>query len=417
MDSTLLQFPSGAQRFKCTVTLGKRENKKTSDVTTIHFTTPGLYGSSNEAKHHGAVYALHNAFPQLQIHHMLPPGYREYFLSLEQEAKQGAKKATKPNSSAPAKPLPSSGSSSSASSSSSSSSATSSSSSYSKPALAIVSPSATAPATSYEKYDPFAKPVSSASTAPPRKTAAELWRPKLPSVHLGFTSRQLIDQLLKEAGPDAVSSSSKVTKASSASAAEKKALSAHLTRLGFQTAHISEALHWCSNLEDALDWLCLYVPEDTLPPAFQPSSTTRLVLPAVFKFFFWLRIGAHWGIYFRASMATISLRPEPSSAWSPLDSMRTRLRRRTARSVHVSASRPARLMMSSPWCALPSGIAPSATAQITLAAVKAKAKTKTSSSRWSRLLSSRFWARSWSGRRRLIDTSWSDRLVTLHTAL
>lgn len=44
--------------------------------------------TANEAKHWGAVYALHRFGNNLQLHRLLPPGPREYWAQLEDERKK-----------------------------------------------------------------------------------------------------------------------------------------------------------------------------------------------------------------------------------------------------------------------------------------------------------------------------------------
>jgi len=56
-----------------------------------------------------------------------------------------------------------------------------------------------------------------------------------------------------------------------------------LLKSGFRKGHVEEACEFSKDLEEALEWLLIYVPEDDLPPRFLPrdySTGVSLVTPS-----------------------------------------------------------------------------------------------------------------------------------------
>ena len=55
-------------------------------------------------------------------------------------------------------------------------------------------------------------------------------------------------------------------------AAERRAIVAELSKLGFRPSHIEEATSYCKDKEETLEWLLIHVPEDDLPSWALPES-------------------------------------------------------------------------------------------------------------------------------------------------
>ncbi|KAJ4311008.1 putative ATP-dependent RNA helicase ucp12 [Fusarium piperis] len=54
--------------------------------------------------------------------------------------------------------------------------------------------------------------------------------------------------------------------------AQKDAIVAELTKLGFRRSHVEEAVEYCKDREETLEWLLIHVPEDDLPRWALPES-------------------------------------------------------------------------------------------------------------------------------------------------
>lgn len=69
-----------------------RDVKNSPDKEIVRFLPqpPLSLPTANEAKHWGAVYALHRFSNNLQLHRLLPPGPREYWAQLEDQKKGAA---------------------------------------------------------------------------------------------------------------------------------------------------------------------------------------------------------------------------------------------------------------------------------------------------------------------------------------
>ncbi|KAJ3022122.1 hypothetical protein HKX48_006951 [Thoreauomyces humboldtii] len=213
----LMKKPKG---FQCLVSLAK-EDKKTRQLKTIPYCPPLFYESEQEAKHFSATYALHKVASHLSLYRLLPPEARDLWQALEEERQK----------------LPTH-------------------------------------VTQYQyTADPFAaeearleeerkRPASSVAKAP-----REPWL-KYPLVHMSAEQRQAVEQMIR------AHTSSVPSKGGDGM--PDLGLVAPLTKLGFREAHVKEALTFTSDHASALDWLCIHVPEDDLPPKYLPDVTPEI---------------------------------------------------------------------------------------------------------------------------------------------
>jgi HrpA-like RNA helicase len=95
---------------------------------------------------------------------------------------------------------------------------------------------------------------------------------RAPKVELGRAARLRIESIVRSRSiwnPNAL----RISKA------EGDSITADLTKSGFQPSHIREALEFCGNREEVLEWLLIHVPEDSLPKwSFPPGYNTGVSL-------------------------------------------------------------------------------------------------------------------------------------------
>jgi ATP-dependent RNA helicase DHX57 len=91
----------------------------------------------------------------------------------------------------------------------------------------------------------------------------------LQGVHLNSEVRQMLEELIRSmdtstvgVSPGRNSSIAKSANSREVGAGDKKSIVKGLVEKGFRQAHAEEAVLYCDDLTSALDWLCVYVPED-----------------------------------------------------------------------------------------------------------------------------------------------------------
>eukprot|EP00039_Didymoeca_costata_P011156 m.154343 g.154343 ORF g.154343 m.154343 type:complete len:1541 (-) comp15082_c0_seq1:2172-6794(-) len=200
--------------FTCKISI-KDENSNTTcgDPTRI-------YSTELEAKNFAAVLTLHRFNWNKPMRMLIPPGFRDYWDTLEDKRKEDLEVKKKKG-------------------------------------WDII-----------DKPDPFGTVAASM-----RKTREEEKRKRdrereskisqeMPVVRISENLRTLIESVLDPAD----------MKAPDADAADDTAsLQPALIKLGFNKKHILEALEHVQSKDAALDWLCLHVPEQDLPEKFRPS--------------------------------------------------------------------------------------------------------------------------------------------------
>jgi hypothetical protein len=79
-----------------------------------------------------------------------------------------------------------------------------------------------------------------------------------PKVEMGRQTRTQLEGLLKQGTKWNVNGVEMTPK-------EKSTVVAELVKLGFRPSHVSEAVDYCKDREETLEWLLIHVPEDDLP--------------------------------------------------------------------------------------------------------------------------------------------------------
>ncbi|CEP19067.1 hypothetical protein [Parasitella parasitica] len=228
-----------------TVILSQR-NKKTAQMQTVRFTPPDELHlpTSIEAKHLAATYALHRVKSHMPLHRVLPPEHRDYWHQFDT-----AKTASTAWQ-------------------------------YDPDPFNVHAP--TAPPKRHRQL-PTKEHAASAVPMPKMDQVKQkepemdgkmlkYWQ-SLPSVQMGSENRELVERVIKRSKIAYQPLPRKHTKE------ERKQLNDELTKMGFRFAHADEALDYSMDRTSALDWLCLHVPEDDLPPNFMlanynPTMTT-----------------------------------------------------------------------------------------------------------------------------------------------
>ncbi|KAI9280775.1 P-loop containing nucleoside triphosphate hydrolase protein [Sporodiniella umbellata] len=224
------------QGFLGTVKLGQR-NKKTAQMQTVSFTPPPEFvlPTAVEAKHMAATYALHRVKSHMPLQRVLPPQHRDYWKHFEQ--------LKTPNNAWQYEPDPFNA----------------------HPPMTVAKKTRSMPT---KEHAAATVPM---PTAPQKEQhvmsekALKDWM-NLPVVHMNLENRQQVEQLIKESKIAYRPLARKHTKK------ERMDLIQELSNMGFRSAHIDEALDYSPDKETALDWLCLHVPEDDLPPHFMLST-------------------------------------------------------------------------------------------------------------------------------------------------
>ena len=86
-----------------------------------------------------------------------------------------------------------------------------------------------------------------------------------PKVEMGRQTRTQLESLLRRGiswNPHGVQMQRK----------QKENITAELTKLGFRKSHVTEAVDYCKDREETLEWLLIHVPEDDLPRWALPES-------------------------------------------------------------------------------------------------------------------------------------------------
>ncbi|TPX62526.1 hypothetical protein PhCBS80983_g00252 [Powellomyces hirtus] len=213
-----------AKGYQCLIILSK-EDKKTRERKTISYCPIGVfYESDQEAKHFSATYALHKITSHLSLYRLLPPETREFWQSLEEQRKALPENVAQ-----------------------------------------------------YEyAADPFAAEearVKAKNERTERQAARATEAPKAPwlnypLIHMAAEHRQSVEDVIRSNPIEMPSGDMK----GKPSAQLQKAL----VQLGFREAHVVEALQFRHDHANALDWLCVHVPEDDLPPKFLPEISPEI---------------------------------------------------------------------------------------------------------------------------------------------
>ncbi|XP_004346668.1 helicase domain-containing protein [Capsaspora owczarzaki ATCC 30864] len=227
-----------------------KEDKKTRQPLTLNIDPPELYEHPMEAKHMAAVCAMHRLNSHLNLSHILPPDFRDYWAALDVLKKNDTEGIW--------------------------------------------------PAAGGDPFQPVTK--ADVERAQQKQAASEQRQAELKQreedaqlavIHLSEAQRTVIEALVKEAQQETAkqqaAASSEAEDADepspSTSTSNKTSTAVYrdLLALGFHARHIDEALgaqpkataaaqEAAALKSAALSWLCLHVPEQDLPVQFRPDS-------------------------------------------------------------------------------------------------------------------------------------------------
>jgi ATP-dependent RNA helicase DHX57 len=200
-----------------------KEKKRITYCDTLHF-----YETEQDAKHFAATYALHRFCSGLSIHRLLPPTHQTYWADLD-----ALRKSCSPDTQlydyAP------------------------------DPFLAIE-----ARAKAERAREKAAKDESDRK----QKETERSERPweAFPEVRMSTEVRTLVEELIKSVGTSVAVQHRVGSHTSGIGGAGKdkdnKSVIAELVSKGFRKVHAAEAMEYCHNATEAMNWLCLHVPED-----------------------------------------------------------------------------------------------------------------------------------------------------------
>eukprot|EP00051_Salpingoeca_urceolata_P013946 m.176717 g.176717 ORF g.176717 m.176717 type:complete len:1482 (-) comp17950_c0_seq3:91-4536(-) len=221
----------------CRVRLARRDPKDPQGpVSRKAYFDGRFYINKAEARHFAAVFAMFKINFDKPLHRVLPPGYKDYWLEMEERRVAGlkARKADAAKRRDGGKGI--------------------------EKEIALHA----------KPMDPFDQPVVHAPKkdyAAERRKRQEAQDKALAQVRMSEECRKVVEEAVFAVGVRA----SNVTQ----SAEDTADLVAMVTKLGFRKAHVQEALQYAAPARSSLlDWLCLHVPEGDLPKQFQPPEVT-----------------------------------------------------------------------------------------------------------------------------------------------
>ena len=206
----------------CSITITKEDNKTRERRKVTFLDTAKQYPTELEAKQWASTFALHRFSSHLSIYRLLPPNHQDYWAALEIVRKQ---------------------------------------------ANIYIQTYDYAP-------DPFSVEEAKLKASKEKEKIErdrldrqqkmiEKQQQEYPAIHLPTEMRHRIEEIIKN-----ISGKTRELSLESVKTESEQEYDPHLETLliekGFRNAHAIEALRYCSTLTEALDWLCIHVPEDGL---------------------------------------------------------------------------------------------------------------------------------------------------------
>ncbi|KAJ2367536.1 helicase [Coemansia sp. RSA 2610] len=232
----LMHGSGGSSGFNCTIRLSKSDKKQPRPISVLFKpesteSTALKHATSLEARHVAATFVLHRLRSDTNLHRMLPPVHRAYWLELEQLRKANASQQWQFTA------------------------------------------------------DPFAAKLAREKLGVEREAKQAKRREQLARAEAGHREELLAPALRRrwdEMAEVAMSEAHRQTveavvrtwtsnwgiageSDASGGPGDRRAARAALIKQGFRAAHVDEALAHAGTREQALDWLCVHVPEDDLP--------------------------------------------------------------------------------------------------------------------------------------------------------
>ncbi|KAJ1955804.1 helicase, partial [Linderina pennispora] len=238
--------------FSCTIRLTKIE--KNQPITVVFKPEPTERGpahlpSALEARHMAATYALHRLRSNTNMHRMLPPMHREYWTDLDKVKKTDGEKGSWKYSDDP----------------------------FTVKVLREKERD--------EQQERREKERERRERAERQGLSEELLKPfarrrwdDMAEVQMSQTNRDLAESVIRT-WSEAWSLGKAQPVKPTPTASKDSSIEKSLVLSGFRAAHVKEALQYTHSKHEALDWLCVHVPEDDLPEQFmQRAYRSSLVL-------------------------------------------------------------------------------------------------------------------------------------------
>jgi ATP-dependent RNA helicase DHX57 len=120
--------------------------------------------------------------------------------------------------------------------------------------------------------DPFvAKTMHELNNAENNKSKPLAQWEKYPALHISKALREKLEILIRSNVENALNTEQKDD-------LDSKHIEKILIQKGFRKQHVDEALLYTNSLRNALNWLCIHIPEDDLPLKMRPSDNKSIVL-------------------------------------------------------------------------------------------------------------------------------------------
>ncbi|KAK6505148.1 hypothetical protein TWF481_007069 [Arthrobotrys musiformis] len=221
----------------------RSKNPKTQETETIRFdppsalkTVPTFHPTALEARHFAATYALHRVYSGRNLQYALPPTHRPYWQAFEAVKKEDVKQGLEYK--------------------------------YSEDPFQVQRDRIAAEAEKAAAREKAALVGTVATTGAHAISSSQIpkgWAGSV-LVNMGKGTRGLLEKFIRLNRDWKYDNTlDNITKHS---------IVGQLTSAGFRISHAEEACEWATNLEDALEWLLIHVPEDDMPAKYLPDNYT-----------------------------------------------------------------------------------------------------------------------------------------------
>ncbi|KAF3914873.1 hypothetical protein ABW20_dc0105860 [Dactylellina cionopaga] len=219
------------------------KNPKTQEVEHLRFdppvelkTVPSHFPTAVEARHFAATYALHRVYSGRNLQYALPPTHRPYWQAFEAVKKEDVKQGKEKK--------------------------------YSEDPFQVQRDKIAADAeraAAREKAALVGAVAAGGASSVSSSQVPKGWSGSI-LVNMGKGARSEVERFIRV--------NKSWTHDANMNGKVKEGIVKELKDVGFRVSHAEEACEWATNLEDALEWLLIHVPEDDMPPKYLPDNYT-----------------------------------------------------------------------------------------------------------------------------------------------